>query len=270
MNAILGIDAAWTEAEPSGVALVIKYETNWQLCALAPSYEHFYALADGEGNHSSPQRPSGSLPDAAALIASATKICGRKPDLAAIDMPLALHPITKRRPCDNAVSSAYGKYKCGTHTPNQIRPGAISDNLRESFCEAGFSLLTNKILLPGLIEAYPHPALVELSGASERLRYKLSRLAQYWPGKTVDERKVLLFEVWAHIAGLLDSQITGVEKALPMPSLKSSRREMKAYEDRLDAVVCAFIGICALEGRAQSYNGGDLNSAIWVPKRLSL
>ncbi len=39
MTAILGIDAAWTTAEPSGVALIAEHGTGWQCVGLAPSYD---------------------------------------------------------------------------------------------------------------------------------------------------------------------------------------------------------------------------------------
>ena len=39
--------------------------------------------------------------------------------------------------------------------------------------------------------------------------------------------------------------------------------ELKAYEDALDAIVCAWIAICALEARAVPF--GDETSAIWIP-----
>jgi predicted RNase H-like nuclease len=38
-----------------------------------------------------------------------------------------------------------------------------------------------------------------------------------------------------------------------------------AYEDTLDTVVCAWIAVCALEGRAVPF--GDESSAIWIPGR---
>ena len=38
---------------------------------------------------------------------------------------------------------------------------------------------------------------------------------------------------------------------------------VEEMEDALDAVVCAWVGVCALEGRAKAY--GDPDSAIWVP-----
>jgi len=42
--------------------------------------------------------------------------------------------------------------------------------------------------------------------------------------------------------------------------------ELKAYEDALDAIVCAWVAICALEGRAAPF--GDDASAIWIPLPL--
>ena len=38
---VLGIDAAWTAHNPSGVALVQRAAEGWQCLALAPSYEAF-------------------------------------------------------------------------------------------------------------------------------------------------------------------------------------------------------------------------------------
>jgi predicted RNase H-like nuclease len=39
---------------------------------------------------------------------------------------------------------------------------------------------------------------------------------------------------------------------------------MKAFEDALDAVVCAWVGACVMDGKAVAY--GDDVSAIWVPE----
>src|SRR5258706_12272244 len=117
MRAVLGIDAAWTLTKPSGVALVVEAGTTWNLVALEPSYQHFHTLAAGDT--SLEVRPSGSRPDAKALLASSATLCGVPVDLVAIDMPLAHGPIRGRRNSDNAVSRAYGARKCGTHTPSE-------------------------------------------------------------------------------------------------------------------------------------------------------
>jgi len=53
-----------------------------------------------------------------------------------------------------------------------------------------------------------------------------------------------------------------------MPFSGSSLKCWKAYEDKLDAVICAWVAIAALDGAATPY--GDATSAIWVPNPASL
>ena len=262
MPVVLGIDAAWTLTQPSGVALVAKRRAAWQLVALSPTYQEFHArAADTLGQNFA---PNSFRPDATALLASSHKLCGHRVALVAIDMPLALQPIVGRRSSDDAVSRAYGARKCGTHTPSAMRPGPISDELRAGFANAGYPLQTTSVSSAGLIEVYPHPALVQLAHASERLPYKVSRASRYWPKSTPAERRILLLQQWSRIIVLLDAKIEGVAGALPPPENGARGSELKSYEDMLDAVVCCWVGICALEGRADPF--GDNESAIWIPK----
>src|SRR6187399_2975829 len=104
MRAVLGIDAAWTLTQPSGVAVATQFSSGWRVIAAASSYQRFHALAD----HRLPREPSpsGSLPDAPTLIASASVLCDAPVNLVAIDMPLAHTPIVGRRLSDRAVSRA--------------------------------------------------------------------------------------------------------------------------------------------------------------------
>ncbi len=261
MRAVLGIDAAWTLTQPSGVALVAGLRGAWRLIALATSYQRFLALADTR--LTAQARPLGSQADAPALLASASVLCGRQIDLVAIDMPLAQSPIVGRRVSDDAVSKAYGGRKCGTHTPSALRPGRISDELKENFERTGYPLRTTSAATPGLIEVYPHPALVELAGAAELLPYKASKVRNYWPSLSPAERRERLYQQWAEIAALLEGEIKGVTAALPQLEPGATGVVVKAYEDVLDAVICAWVGVCALEGRAKPY--GDKDSAIWIP-----
>jgi predicted RNase H-like nuclease len=259
MSAVLGIDAAWTATNPSGVALAVKGHSAWQLVALSPSYQCFIARADGRHNCVA----TGSWPDAKALLDSSARHLGHPVDLVAADIPLANGPITCRRTSDNAVSKAYGARLCGTHTPSAQRPGKISDDLKSGFARAGYRLQTNSISLPGLIEVYPHPALVEFARAPERIPYKASNIRKYWPTATATERRNRLLEEWAQIVELLEARIHGVKDALPTISLNSPASDLKSYEDMIDAVVCAAVAICAIEGSASPF--GDTDSAIWIP-----
>ena len=53
MRALLGIDAAWTEVQPSGVALVVDEGAGWQLVKVAASYRAFtdHAANGGSARH---------------------------------------------------------------------------------------------------------------------------------------------------------------------------------------------------------------------------
>lgn len=256
MRAVLGIDAAWTEHQPSGVALAVDDGAGWRLVKVAASYKAFMdeAAHDGYSKH------LGSKADPVALLAAA----GGLIDLIAIDMPLSTVPIVGRRTSDDLISSLYGSKHAGTHTPSSIRPGKLSDELRLGFDDVGFPLLTEGLSTPALIEVYPHPALIELAGAARRLPYKHSKAAKYWPDEAPAGRRVRLFEIWTQIVKLLDSRIEGVAAALPMPALDCRGHEMKAFEDALDAIVCAWVGTCVLDGKARPY--GDMESAIWIPQ----
>lgn len=77
------------------------------------------------------------------------------------------------------------------------------------------------------------------------------------------ERVALLFAVYEEILGALASHIRGV--ALPLPKVHEvgSLASLKKYEDALDALVCAWSGMCFLEGTAHAY--GDATAAVWIP-----
>ena len=113
---------------------------------------------------------------------------------------------------------------------------------------------------PGLIEVYPHPALVELANAPERLCYKVSKTGKYWPALDAIKRRERLFKVWAGILELLDKQIAGVLERLPDLSLAPGTRvaDLKKVEDMLDAIVCAWVAIRALEGHATPFGDREL------------
>lgn len=251
---MLGIDAAWTATHPSGVALAVETAGGWRLVAAEASYDHFLARAAGR---TSADRPSGGSPDIAALLDAATRLAGVAPALIAVDMPLAHHPITARRAADNQITRAYGGRKCGTHSPSATRPGPISDALTHACAAAGYPLRTTTVAAPGLIEVYPHPALIEWTDAAKRLPYKRGNTTKYLPGTPRVERLARLAQVWRGIVAALDARIAGTAALLGAPE------PSKAAEDRLDAVICCAVAVDALAGRARAF--GDDDAAIWVP-----
>ncbi|MBY5646013.1 DUF429 domain-containing protein [Rhizobium leguminosarum] len=261
MKSVLGIDAAWTEREPSGVALIADSGSGWRLVQVAASYDAFMlpaSIADPVLRH------RGSIPEAVALLGTASQKVGAPVDIVAVDMPLSMTPIVNRRASDNQISTAYGARHASTHTPSVTRPGRLSDDLRLGFHAAGYPLAVAEPKGRAVIEVYPHPALIELAAAERRLPYKISKIGKYWPEVAPAVRKASLLETWRQIVGLLDARIQGVAHALSLPPVTARGHELKAFEDVLDAIVCAWVGACLLNGRAKAY--GDELSAIWVPE----
>ncbi len=152
-----------------------------------------------------------------------------------------------------------------TRPPSPERPGPISTTFVSELARTGFPLLTENIKPPGVIEVYPQPSLIELMGAPERLPYKATKVRNYWPDLLPEVRKQRLVDTWHVIGQHLAAELDGLSEVLPEITASASGRELKAYEDMLDAIVCVCSGICALEGRAVPY--GDKTSAIWVPHK---
>lgn len=259
MRTVLGIDAAWTQKNASGVAVAIEEENGWQLKGAWPSVAHFLAEAHGQP---SPEKVSGGVACADELLAATSALAGNAPDLVAIDMPMALKRITSRRGSDQAISRAYGAKWCAAHTPSASRPGPISDRLRREFEDAGYGLCISEITTPGLIEVYPHPALVELCDEPKRLPYKVGKMRSYWPKASPAHRRLLLSGEWSAIGAVLEPYLQGSEAYCSTFDL--TPKQLKAQEDMIDAIVCCICAIRALNDGAKPLRD-DESSAIWVP-----
>jgi predicted RNase H-like nuclease len=200
------------------------------------------------------------------LSAAEKLLGGRQLRVITVDMPLSTEPITGRRTADAAISRAYGSRGAAVHSPSSERPGAISDQLTRDFAASGFPLATGDtpVGTPNrLVEVYPHPALMTLTGASYRLPYKVSRSWRYWPKSSPAERRAKLLTQFAEIASALKGEIRDIPIELPEPDSMISTSGLKRYEDSLDALVCAWVGAKYLLGEAAPY--GDGTAAIWVP-----
>lgn len=263
MRAVLGIDAAWTATEPSGVALVVERGRRWRCVALAPSYGELLSLAAGRPVAWPSCRPAGCLPDPAALVDACARLApGAALAAVALDVPLARGPIAARRAADDAVSRAFGARGLGAHSPSRERPGPISALLRDGFAARGFSLATGGAPTGrDLLEVFPHTAILALLGADYRVPYKASRALRYWPGASAPERRARLVAAWRRILRALARRIDGVRLVLPPAPATTSG--LKRYEDALDALVCAWVGIEFLAGRATAL--GDGEAAVWTP-----
>ena len=269
---VLGIDAAWTFHQPSGVALVAKSGTDtWRCLCVAPSYGSFVRY--GAGHPVDWRRPKGSgeSPDVPRLVTAANRILNGNPvTIITVDMPVSRDSITGRREADNAVSRAFGAAGCGTHNPSVQRPGKLGHELTVAFQDAGYLVATTDDN-PGtpnrLLEVYPHPALLRLLTEEYRLAYKAGKSSKYWPGTSIPKRIRNLLDIYRRILAGLAKEITDVNIPLPDAEDCRSLSALKSYEDGIDALVCAWVGCRYLAGRATPF--GNSAAAIWIPATLA-
>jgi predicted RNase H-like nuclease len=267
MDAALGIDAAWGTRNPSGVALLVEEGDKWRCVAAASSYDEFCGLAKW-ANDLSASQSSASMPNLSLVAHAAEKLAAPGTiKVVAVDMPLATNKITGRREADNRVSKAFGVYLCATHSPVSERLGPLSAWTTAQFEKRGFKLRTIDPSAKSdrwLIEVYPHAALVRLLNLRERLKYKVGRSRKHWPGSSQDQRKEKLLESFHLIICGLSAEVTNLESTLSVPSKMESFATLKRFEDKLDAVICAWVGTRFLLGATEPY--GDDTAAIWIPK----
>ncbi len=266
---VLGIDAAWTVRQPSGIALVQRGNDGWSCTAVAPSYGIFLAQASGQA-WDPEQKAIGSKPDPAVLLQASQRLAGTEVSCVSVDMPLATTPIISRRAADTAISSCFGARGCAVHSPTTERPGAIADQLRADFAALGYPLHTSGSdqTSPALIECYPHVALLALLNRDYRMPYKVSRSGKYWKAEKLTriERIERLLEQFRAIKTGLDEHISNIPDVIPELSEVATLASLKPVEDMLDGLICAWVGIEHLEGRTIGL--GDDTAAIWIPREL--
>lgn len=261
--AILGIDAAWTPHKPSGIALIRQAEAEkWECVAVEDSYQDFLNRS-GIGFNS---KATGNVP-VAELLEAVKILSEAELKLVVADIPLAKGLIVGRRRADNEISRLFGRKGCSTHTPSQTRPGPISEEIRDGFEKHGYTLATASAdRLPGraLIETYPHPALLLLMNKNYRVPYKISKAGKYFPTLSSVDRRAAIAQKLQDVHTALSQSISRIDIAISEEP--QSLRGLKSIEDRIDALVCAWVGIHVLQGNAQAI--GDGEAAIWLPSKL--
>ncbi len=263
---VLGVDAAWTTGQPSGLALVDVVAGRPRLQRVARSYAEAASTLDGASIDWMVAPAAGGERWADAFDAWGDVT------VAALDMPLATGAITGRRACDDALSSAYGGRKASVHSPTRARPGELASSLRDALTRRGLTLATAAAgagRRAALIEVYPHAAIIELMGLPRRLPYKVSRRSSYWPDAAAPQRLEWVALFLDALRSALGEVVIGVAEHLPSARAllaagpRAKIAVLKGLEDALDAVVCAWAGCEYLAGRAVPF--GDDNATIWSP-----
>lgn len=256
---ILGVDCAWTEKEPSGIALV-EYQPSIgaNLIKLGRSYDEFYS-DEIDWN----TKVHGNAPDFTSLLQYCTNN-GWSVDLITLDIPLASELIRGRRSCDSEISKFYGGKGASVHSPNADRPGEIALSIYEQLNDSGFCWNGKLSDAKVFIEVYPHASIIELLNLDYRLPYKAQKKNKYWPKASLEERNSKIIDNLNLLKEGISTHINGVPEMLPIlnADVKYTMRYLKGYEDVLDALICAITGIHYCKGSIRSF--GKTEEKIWV------
>ena len=232
---ILGLDLAWGERNPDGVALLEVTDTSAR-------------LVDS-------RRVQG---DEALLEWIEQSAPRSDPALLLIDAPVVCPNTTGSRPVDRESHRVFGRQHAGCHPSNQrlcARPLRLVTRLKALGLGIGWDTGG-----PGrwMTEVYPHAALVRFFSLDRILKYKRGPVSS-----RRQEFRRLQSLIAEHQPVLFPSLESGplLEELLVLPWTKDA-------EDRLDAVVCGLIGLHHVSHRGlQSEVLGDPDTGfILVPR----
>ena len=269
---IIGVDAAWSESHPSGIAVLDIGGSKPALIDVARSYYEFEHCCVRRTIDWTTKPVIGKISLKTLIEVTLARRPSSQIAVIAVDMPLSYQPIIGRRVSDNFLSLRYGSKWASTHTPTAQHPGKISDDFMLEALELGYPLATKNIQpeSPCLIEVYPHPAIIELMGLDKRLPYKVAKRKSYnkhhAPPLTVDQEWACLLSAQDRLYDALCMQIDEIDGFINRPSSiieTYGRTAAKPVEDMLDAIICCWVGYCFFKGNIESF--GDDTSAIWVP-----
>lgn len=217
----VGVDLAWSPRNPSGIAVAELHGGRWRLRG---------ARADIVTNEE--------------ILAAVERIAGRRSAVLAIDAPLVVPHRSRGRDGDRLITSVFGPYDAGVYPATKRTIGRYGGQriweLRDGLMARGF---VHDCRIPPrrrgrfFFETYPHSAAVALFRLPKVLKYKARE------GRALRERIDAFREYERRLVGLRDFEppLDGVEGHLDKALASSRGHALKDYEDRLDAILCAYI-----------------------------
>ena len=247
---LIGIDLAWSDRNNSAAAAVEAQQPQGELI----DYKERLRTDDE-------------------IMAFISEVAKAEPAIVGIDAPLLVPNKNGMRPCDRKVTQEFGHYHAGAFPANRDRlkrNGEVrGEELVKRLDTMGFihdyNIRHQDNRCRQVVEVYPHPATITLFNLEHILKYKHRK------GRSTEDRRKALNELQHHIISLRTAkpslQMEG--KCLSNTTLLAGSA-LKAHEDFLDAILCAYIVYYAWYWGEQGYqvfgNLGD--GCILIPKRL--
>jgi predicted RNase H-like nuclease/ppGpp synthetase/RelA/SpoT-type nucleotidyltranferase len=236
----VGLDLAWGQRKPTGVAVV-----------------------DGAGRLVA---ASAATVDAAIRSAMAPYLTGDC--VVGIDAPIVVRNATGQRPAERALNADFAKFQAGAHPSNTQKPEFADGTRAGRLAEAlGLDIDPRSTAHRRALEVYPHAATVALFRLGRTLKYKAK------PGRGVPQLQAELLRLMDLVEGLAtadpplrvaDSQDWARLRALAETAVRKS--ELRRAEDPVDAVICAYVAMFAARRPDRvTYYGDDETGWIVTP-----
>jgi predicted RNase H-like nuclease/ppGpp synthetase/RelA/SpoT-type nucleotidyltranferase len=239
----VGVDLAWGERRPTGLAVLDGSGLLVQVCA---------AQSDTE------------------IVETLTPYL-RGDCLVAFDAPLIVKNVTGNRPAEAALNRDFARFDAGAHPSNTTKP-EFSKTPRGARLSAqlGLDLNPRSGRARRAIEVYPHPATVALFRLGRTLKYKDK------PGRDRESLRGELMVLMGLIEGLaaaepallLDRQRSGWSQLVEAVETATRKSQLRVVEDQVDAVLCAYIGLFATREPGRTTTYGDFDTGYIVTPTL--
>jgi predicted RNase H-like nuclease/ppGpp synthetase/RelA/SpoT-type nucleotidyltranferase len=236
----VGVDLAWGERKPSGVAVV---DDAGRLLVLGS------ATSDDD-----------------IVLLLGEHVDGRC--LVAFDAPLIVTNPTGNRPCEADLNQDFGRFEAGAHPSNTGKPelahGPRGARLARRL---GLDIDPGSSAPRRAIEVYPHPATIALFGLGRTLKYKNR------PGRSLDDLRAAMQALIAHLESLADADPAvdlrshaGWCALAESVGSASTKAELRLAEDQVDAVMCAYVALWSSRRPADTTTyGGAATGYIVTP-----
>lgn len=193
--------------------------------------------------------------------------------LVAVDAPLRVPNERGRRPAEAELARVFARYEAGAHPANralltydgELRGEALVAALAEhGFVEA--ASIDAGVVMRQVTEVYPHAAMIGLFGLTRTLKYKVR------PNR--DRTAILAawqrYQQYLRALVTAEPALTGHGPLLDQNVAELRGKRLKQYEDRVDALLCAYVALYAFRwGAARCRTFGTLEAGhIFVPVPL--
>lgn len=242
----IGLDLAWSPRNRSGIAILVGDEKGGTL------------------------QQVNLLGDDTEIVDYIQQHVGQRSAIVAIDAPLRVPNETGQRRAETEINRAFQRYEAGAHPANRQRltfngvirgealVGALEQQgfVHKPTIEAGSHVRQ-------MIEVFPHPAMIALFNLDRTLKYKAR------PKRTHAERLAewQRYQQNLRVLTTADPSLAGHEQLLQQTVADLRGQHLKAYEDQIDALFCAYIALYAFRwGHTRCQTFGTLEGGyIFTP-----